>query len=82
MKCRTCLITTLVAFVLLHLLFAQKAYACQNVCAYIDPGTGSFIIQVIVGVLFGGLFVLKLFWNNVKAFFKKLFSKGKKHEKK
>jgi hypothetical protein len=40
--------------------------------AYIDPGTGSFIIQLILGFLFGGLFAVKLFWSSIKRFFRKL----------
>jgi hypothetical protein len=47
-----------------------------KVRAYIDPGTGSFIIQLILGFLFGGLFAIKLFWGSIKGFFKKrLFTK-------
>ena len=45
-----------------------------KVCAYLDPGTGSFIIQLVLGVLFGSLLVVKLFWISIKGFFKKLFS--------
>lgn len=45
-----------------------------KVCAYLDPGTGSFIIQLILGVLFGSLLAIKLFWISIKGFFKKLFS--------
>lgn len=44
-----------------------------KVCAYIDPGTGSFIIQLFLGFLFGGLFAIKLFWSSIKNFFRKLF---------
>ena len=44
--------------------------------AYIDPGTGSFIIQLLLGFLFGGLFAIKLFWSRIKRFVMKLlFSK-------
>ena len=44
--------------------------------AYLDPGTGSIIIQVIIGVAVGGLFAVKIFWNRIKTFFKKLFNRG------
>ena len=44
--------------------------------SYIDPGTGSFVIQVIIGVLFGVLYALKLFWGNILRFFKKLVAKN------
>ena len=35
--------------------------------AYIDPGTGSFVIQGIIGAVVGGAFVLKVFWKRIKA---------------
>lgn len=37
--------------------------------AYLDPGTGSMILQVILGGVAGALVVLKLYWNRIKAFF-------------
>ncbi len=39
--------------------------------AYIDPSTGSYIIQMLVAGLLGALFVLKTYWRNVKGFFSK-----------
>lgn len=43
--------------------------------AYLDPGTGSYILQLAIGILFGVLFALKLFWNRIKLFLQGLFSK-------
>ncbi|MBA7585576.1 hypothetical protein ES708_27560 [subsurface metagenome] len=45
---------------------------------YIDPGTGSLIIQIVIGSLIGGFFLLKVFWGKVSAFFGRLFSSIKK----
>ena len=45
-------------------LFPDPAYA-----TYIDPGTGSLILQSIFGVIAGGLIVLKLYWNRLNGFF-------------
>lgn len=53
----------------------------HKICAYLDPGTGSFIIQILIAGLLGSLFAIKIFFNTIKDFFKNLFSKGKKHEK-
>ena len=47
---------------------------------YIDAGTTSIIIQAVIGGLAAGLITLRIFWNRVKAFFKGLFSRGKKGE--
>lgn len=46
---------------LLLILFPTAAFA------YLDPGTGSFIIQGIIGAVVGGAFVIKLYWKRVKA---------------
>ena len=48
----------------------------EKIDAYLDPGTGSIIIQVVIGVAVGGLFAVKIFWNRIKTFFKNLFSRG------
>ena len=43
----------------------------ENAYAYLDPGTGSVVIQAIVGGVLGGLFVLKMYWHKFIGFFKK-----------
>ena len=48
--------------------------------AYLDPGTGSYVLQVAAAVFFGGIFVLKTFWGHVIGFIKSIFGgKSKKH---
>jgi len=42
-----------------------------NAYAYIDPGTGTIIIQAIVGALAAGAVTIKIYWYKLKAFFKK-----------
>lgn len=37
--------------------------------AYLDPGTGSILLQVLLGGVAGGLVVVKLYWSRFKAFF-------------
>ena len=54
------------------LILPSQAYA------YIDPGTGSLIFQLIIAAFVGGLFTLKLFWHRIKKFFRSL--KSEKHE--
>jgi len=41
--------------------------------AYLDPGTGSVLLQVLVGGVLAAAFTLKTYWFKVKTFFKKLF---------
>ncbi len=40
------------------------------VFAYLDPGTGSLIIQMIIASVVGVFFVLKNFWKKVMFMFK------------
>lgn len=48
---------------LLNLLFTKNAYA------YTDPGSASYIYQIIVAVIIGGLVVVKNYWQRVKNIF-------------
>lgn len=36
--------------------------------AYLDPGTGSMLLQLLLGGIAGALIVMKLYWFNIKAF--------------
>ncbi|MBN1391506.1 MAG: hypothetical protein JW947_01735 [Sedimentisphaerales bacterium] len=59
----------------------HTALHCK-LCAYLDPGTGSIIFQIIIAGLCGGLLAVKIFWSKIKSFFKGLFSKSNKAEEK
>ena len=39
--------------------------------AYIDPGSGSFIFQAVVGGLLAAALVMKGFWRRILSFFTK-----------
>ena len=67
-------IVLLVILVGSQLLLPRKSYA------YLDPGTGSFIIQMLIATLVGGLFMIKLYFKKIKDFFKRKFSKGGSNE--
>ena len=36
---------------------------------YLDPGSGSFLIQLLLAALIGGGFAVKIYWKKIKAFF-------------
>jgi hypothetical protein len=55
-------------------MFPVQAYA------YLDPGTGSFILQMAIAGLLGGMLYIKLAWANVKMFFSGLLSKSEEPE--
>lgn len=38
--------------------------------AYLDPGTGSMILQAVIGAVAGALIVIKLYWYKLVSFFK------------
>jgi hypothetical protein len=48
-----------------------------DVLAYIDPGTGSYVLQLIIAGLVGSAFSLKLFGRRIKGFFQRLTSGNK-----
>jgi len=39
--------------------------------AYLDPGSGSFILQILLATLLASLLFMKNFWRKVLGFFKK-----------
>ncbi|MBN1503548.1 MAG: hypothetical protein JW952_00625 [Candidatus Eisenbacteria bacterium] len=41
--------------------------------AYIDLGTGSYLLQLAVAALLGSLFAVKASWPKARAFFRRLF---------
>ena len=43
--------------------------ATGDAYAYLDPGTGSIILQAVIGAVASGLFVMKIYWAKCKAFF-------------
>lgn len=40
----------------------------QLLLGYIDPGTGSFLLQLLIGGLLGGLATLKLSWARLRSY--------------
>ena len=38
---------------------------------YLDPGSGSYILQILLASLLGGFFVVKANWKRIKMMFKK-----------
>lgn len=49
--------------------------------AYIDPSTGSYIIQIVIAGLLGAAFAVKSFGRNFLNFFRNKSSSDKKEEK-
>ncbi len=58
----------------IFLLFASVILA-PPAHAYIDPGTGSYILQLFLAALFGALYTIRLYWVRIKHFLSNLFVK-------
>ena len=54
----------------------------ESVSAYLDPGTGSIIIQSILAVALGAAFYFRTFMASTKRFFSKAIKKQERDEKK
>lgn len=39
--------------------------------AYLDPGSGSFLLQLLLATLLGAGFAIKIYWKKIKGWFKK-----------
>lgn len=65
MSCRRLVIS----FLLLVLLLSPRAYA------YIDPGTGSMLVQILIGSILGGVF---WFRDRIKKIIGRIFMGNKK----
>ena len=57
------------------ILLSNPAYA------YLDPGTGSMILNLIVGAVAGAITFASVFWQKIKIFFKRIFNKETKKNK-
>ena len=52
-------------------------FLAKTAAGYIDPGTGSYVLQIAIAFLVGLAFSVKVFWKKISAFVRKTFS-GKK----
>jgi hypothetical protein len=39
--------------------------------AYLDPGSGSYLLQLILAGLLGAGFAVRMFWGRIKEFFRR-----------
>ena len=55
--------------------------AIKNTYAYIDPGSGSYLLQIVAAGLLSSIFIIKKFWRNIKEFVSSLLraTSGKKN---
>ena len=59
------------AIVLFLFLFSE-----ESAYAYIDPGTGSMILQAVLAAIVGSAVAIKIFWRKIKSLCLRLVGKG------
>jgi hypothetical protein len=52
-------------------LLAAITNPLKTTLAYLDPGSGSILIQLLIAGLLGAGFVLRSSWGKIKAFFRR-----------
>lgn len=67
----------MIKYLILLLFLAIEPFSAS---AYLDPGTGSFIIQIIIAALVGISFTLKIYWKRMVGWLSNIFkAKNKKN---
>lgn len=65
-------------------LFSAAGYLLNEITArpanYLDPGSGSYLLQLLIAGALGALFALRLYWSRVKGYFAGLFGKSEDEE--
>ena len=52
----------------------------QSAVAYLDPGTGSLIFQLLIGSVVGILFAIRMYWARLKNLFNTRILRRRKDE--
>jgi hypothetical protein len=63
--------------ILLTGLILGGGFLAGSAAAYIDPGTGSYVLQIAIAFLFGLAFSIKVFWKKIAAFLRRTFAAKK-----
>ena len=61
-------------------LFAELPIISRVIIAYLDPGTGSMILQALIAGLVGAAFAIKMFWHKITSILARLFGKSRDKE--
>jgi len=64
-----------------HYVIAANATVSAARPPYLDPGTGSLVIQILIGSMVGGLVGARLFWKRIVGSFSRLFNRISRFER-
>ncbi len=53
---------------LLGLVVAAIFVSVSPAYAYLDPATGSYILQILAGVFLGAVYIVKVYWFRIRTF--------------
>jgi hypothetical protein len=62
------------------IIFLNFQIIANTAYGYLDPGSGSYVLQVLIAGLLSSLYFIKTFWGKIKAFFQNLFNKDKNEQ--
>jgi len=63
------------SIIVILILFFSTGFFITDAYAYLDPGTGSVVLQAIIGILVGAGITVKIYWYKLKE---KIFGLSKK----
>lgn len=73
----------------LNLIFGTLAFlsgiyflSASNAFPYIDPGSGSYVLQILIASVLGILTLMKIYWSKLKTFFVSFLVKKPDNESK
>ena len=55
----------------LYVLILFLGFFSKPAFAYLDPGTGSYVVQVIIGAILAASVTIKIYWKKITQFFTK-----------
>lgn len=58
--------------------FLFFVFSASNAFAYLDPGSGSIILQLIIAGITGSIAYVVFYYNKLKNFLKNIFKKKEK----
>lgn len=59
----------------IHLTAEMLPPSSPDLASYIDPGTGTLVVQFLVAGLLGGAFMARSYWMRIGARLRRLFSR-------
>ena len=68
------------ASVVSHYVMTSSVAVAAGNAHYLDPGTGSLIIQIAIGAIAGGLVAAKVFWKRIGVSVARVFSRSSRLE--